>query len=67
MALSDTIQTNAEGPKKVAADGVVVEQHSIQDQIAADRHIAAKAAAARTGFPCRRMLAKAPGTTGGAS
>jgi len=64
---TETIQTNLESPKKAAGDGIVVEQHSLADQIAAARHIASAGAATRTGFPCRRMLAKPPGAGPGRS
>lgn len=37
--LTDTIETNAEGPKRVTGDTGSVEQHSLQDQIAADRYL----------------------------
>lgn len=60
--LTETIKTNAEGPKKAAGDGIVVEQHPLPDQIAADRHQSAKAAAKRGGFPVRRIQVKAPGS-----
>ena len=43
--LEDSIQTNAEGPKSASADGVSVQQHSLADQIAADKYLAAKTAA----------------------
>lgn len=60
---SETIETNLAQPKRAKGDGIEVEQHSLPDQIAADKHLSAKAAASRTGFPVRRMLAKAPGAT----
>lgn len=41
---SAAINTNAQKPKRVEQDGTVVEQHSIPDQIAADRYAASKAA-----------------------
>ena len=42
--ITDAIETNATGPKKASADGVTMEQHSLADQIAADKHVGAKAA-----------------------
>lgn len=39
------ISENAQGPKKVTGDQGSVEQHSIQDQIAADRYEQANEAA----------------------
>ena len=41
----EAIRKNAEGPKRVTVDGTSVEQHSIQDQIEADRYLASKRAA----------------------
>lgn len=43
--ITDAIRTNAAGPVKASGDSISVEQHSIQDQIAADRYLASKAAA----------------------
>ena len=45
--LDSTIETNAKGPKQAAADGVNVQQHSLPDQIAADKYLASKQAAAK--------------------
>ena len=44
--LTNTIQQNAQGPRQAAVDGVNVQQHSLPDQIAADKYLAAKRAAA---------------------
>jgi hypothetical protein len=38
------ITDNAQGPKKVQGDAGAVEQHSLPDQIAADRYLASKQA-----------------------
>jgi len=43
--LDETIRQNAAGPAKVAGDAGSVEQHSLADQIAADRYLASKNAA----------------------
>ena len=43
--ISDAIRKNAAGPKSAEVDGQKVEQHSPQDQIAADRYLASKKAA----------------------
>lgn len=40
----EVIHENLAGPKKVTVDGVSFEQHSLADQIAADKHLAAKKA-----------------------
>lgn len=44
--LKDVIQENAAGPKKAQGDAGSVEQHGLQDQIAADRYLASKRAVA---------------------
>ena len=38
------IEQNAQGPKKAQGDAGSVEQHGLQDQIAADRYLASKKA-----------------------
>lgn len=38
------IEQNAQGPKKAQGDAGSVEQHSLPDQIAADRYLASKQA-----------------------
>ncbi len=43
--LKTDIAENAQGPAKAVIDGQVVEQHSLKDQIEADRYLASKAAA----------------------
>lgn len=61
--LKDAIKKNAEGPKQASADGVTAQQHSLPDQIAADKYLAAKDAAARNpakGFT--RVKIVPPGT-----
>ena len=45
--LKDTIKQNAEGPKQAAADGVNVQQHPLDDQIAADKYLAGKEAVSK--------------------
>ena len=45
--LDSTIETNAKGPKQAAADGVNVQQHSLPDQIAADKYLASKQAVSK--------------------
>lgn len=47
--LSDAIQTNAEGPLKAAGDSGSMEQHSLPDQIEADKYLASKTASSTTG------------------
>ena len=43
--LDDTIEQNAKGPAKASGDAGAVEQHSLPDQIEADRYLASKEAA----------------------
>jgi hypothetical protein len=43
--LDETIRKNAEGPAKVAGDAGSVEQHSLAEQIDADKYLKAKEAA----------------------
>ena len=38
------LEQNAQGPKKAQGDAGSVEQHGLQDQIAADRYLASKRA-----------------------
>lgn len=42
--ISDSIQTNAEGPKQASNATESVQQHPLPDQIAADRYLAARTA-----------------------
>ena len=42
--VEDAIRRNAAGPKSAEVDGQKVEQHSLQDQIAADAYLASKKA-----------------------
>lgn len=38
-SLENSIKTNAEGPERARGDAGEVEQHSLRDQIAADKHL----------------------------
>ena len=42
--IEEAIRKNASGPKSAEVDGQKVEQHSLQDQIAADAYLASKKA-----------------------
>ncbi len=42
--ISESILKNASGPKSAEVDGQRVEQHSLQEQIEADRYLASKKA-----------------------
>jgi len=45
--LEQTIADNAAGPKRAQGDSGSVEQHSLKDQVEADRYLASKEAAKR--------------------
>ena len=47
------IRENASGPKRASGDSGSIEQHAIQDQIAADRYLASKKAAQSGGLGIR--------------
>ncbi len=51
--LKDAILENAKGPKRVQGDSGSVEQHSLKDQIEAERFLQSKKAARGKGFPVR--------------
>jgi hypothetical protein len=59
--LDDAIRTNAEGPKSASGDAGSIEQHSIPDQIAADRYLASKKAARSKGLGIRLTKVVPPG------
>ena len=42
--ITDAISTNAQGPAQARGDSGSITQHSLRDQIAADRYLAAKRA-----------------------
>ena len=60
--LENTITSNANGPKKAANETGSMEQHSITDQIAADRYIESKKAARQTGLGIK-LTKLSPGGT----
>ncbi len=49
----NTIRDNASGPKKATGDSGSIEQHALQDQIAADRYLASKKASRTRGLGIR--------------
>jgi len=61
--LDSSIKENAAGPRKASGDSGAVEQHSLADQIAADKHLASKQAAAGTGLGIRRAKISPPGAS----
>ena len=60
--LDTTIRDNAANPKRASGDSGSVEQHSLADQIAADKHLASKEAAVTSGLGIRRVKLSPPGT-----
>ena len=60
--LDNTIRDNAAGPKKATGDSGSVEQHPLNDQIAADRYLASKKAAQSKGLGIRLSKLVPPGS-----
>jgi len=63
--LSDTIKTNAESPAKASGDSGSVEQHSLADQIAADKYLESKKASRAKGMGIKFAKLSPPGSVGG--
>ncbi len=59
--LNSQIQENAAGPKRAKGDTGEMEQHSLTDQIAADRYLANKRAAQGRGLGVRVSKLVPPG------
>jgi len=60
--LEDTIRENASGPAEVSVDGQRMKQHSIADQVEADRYTASKKAA-KKGLGVRLTKVIPPGAS----
>lgn len=60
--IKDAIESNATGPKRASDGAGSVEQHSIQDQIAADKHLASKEALKKKTLGLRFSKLVPPGT-----
>ena len=60
--LDNTIRENAAGPKKASADTVTVEQHSLADQIKADKYLESKKASRARGLGIK-LIKISPGGT----
>jgi hypothetical protein len=58
--LDERIRENASGPQRAKGDSTEMEQHSLPDQIAADRYLASKAAAKKKGLGIRTVKLAAP-------
>lgn len=63
--LEQTIRDNASGPAKASNETGAVEQHSLRDQIEADRYLASKDAAASPRKSLRFTRLVPPGAGGG--
>ena len=59
--LDTQIRDNAAGPKKATGDSGSVEQHPLNDQIAADRYLSSKQAARSKGLGIRLAKLVPPG------
>lgn len=60
--LDQAIRDNAAGPRRAKGDSVEMEQHSLPDQIAADRYLAGKKAARSKGLGIGLKKLVPPGT-----
>ena len=60
--LEETIRTNADGPAEAHGDAGGMKQHSLPDQIAADKYLAGKRAAANPAKGFTRVKIVPPGT-----
>jgi len=60
--LEDTILENAQGPAEAKGDAVSVKQHSLPDQIEADKYLAGKRATANPAKAFARVKIVPPGT-----
>ena len=60
--LEDKIAENAANPKRAKGDSLEVEQHSLADQIAADKYLASKKAAKSKGLGIKLSKLTSGGT-----
>ena len=60
--LQDVIKENAAGPRSAEVDGVRTRQHSLRDQIAADKYLASKRAGTNPAAALTRVKLVPPGT-----
>jgi hypothetical protein len=61
--LENTIEDNAKGPKRVRGDSGEMEQHSLKDQIEADRYINSKKAVKKKDLGLRMSKLVPPGAS----
>ncbi|HRS71443.1 MAG TPA: hypothetical protein P5175_06285 [Anaerohalosphaeraceae bacterium] len=60
--LENSIKDNAAGPKSASGDAGSVEQHSLPDQIAADKHLQSKQAMSSKGLGIKLVKLSPSGT-----
>jgi hypothetical protein len=60
--LTNTILENAQNPAKASGDSCSMEQHSLPDQIAANRYLESKKAARKKGLGIKLTKLVPPGT-----
>ena len=60
--LDNSIRENAAGPKRASGDAGSVEQHSLSEQIATEKHLAGKEATAGKGLGVK-LVKLSPGGT----
>lgn len=60
--IENSIKENANGPKSASGDAGSVEQHSLTDQIAADKHIESKKAMSSKGLGIKLVMLSPGGT-----
>ena len=61
-SLDTAIQENATGPKSASGDAGSVQQHSLPDQIAADKHLQSKQAMKNKGLGIKLLKISPSGT-----
>jgi len=59
--LANTIRRNAKGPRQARGDSGEMEQHSLAEQIEADRYLESKKASRARGLRLRRTKMVPPG------
>jgi len=60
--IENAIRQNAQGPESAEVDGVKVKQHSLPDQIAADKYLAARTGRRNPARAFARVKIVPPGT-----
>jgi hypothetical protein len=60
--IEENIRQNAAGPKRAKGDSAEMEQHSLSDQVAADRYLASKNATKKKGLGATFKKLVPPGT-----